>query len=309
MPLLSTTKRHRIVPRLHRVNSDQTRVGSNQNHAKPFKIKVLEKRKGGFVLPLRGKTVIGVVHLLPLPGSPRFQGDRSAILDAARRDAEAYLDGGVDGLVIENHGDGPFFKSDVPPAVVAELTHAASHLMPIAGDRPVGINVLRNDAAAAISIAAAVGAQFVRVNVHTGCMYTDQGMIEGRAAETLRLRKSLDADVAIFADIAVKHAIPPAGFDRSQAARDCVGRGGADGLIVTGAATGSAAKAEEIHEVKDAAPRHPVLVGSGATVDSVADILSVADGVIVGTSLKCDGHVHNRVDVERTKQFMQQAKG
>ncbi|MEM7164802.1 MAG: BtpA/SgcQ family protein [Planctomycetota bacterium] len=257
---------------------------------------------------LGGKLVIGVVHLLPLPGSPAYGGNRQAIRTAARRDATAYLEGGCHGIIVENHGDGPFFKNDVGPAVVAEMTHAAAAVVSLLDDRHcLGINVLRNDASAALSIAAAVGAHFIRVNVHTGSMYTDQGLIEGRAAETLRLRRALETDVAIFADIAVKHAIPPAGFDRARAARDCVGRGGADGLIVTGAATGAPTSEGEILEVKSAAPKHPILVGSGVTAATVGPLLGIADGVIVGTSLKEGGDVHNPVDAKRVAEFVRNA--
>ena len=135
---------------------------------------------------------MGVVHLLPLPGSPNFGGERSSILDAARRDAEAYLEGGCTGIVVENHGDGPFFKNDVGPTVVAEMTRAAAEVRTLLDEHHwLGINVLRNDASAALSIAAAVDASFIRVNVHTGTMFTDQGIIEGRAAETLRLRRTI----------------------------------------------------------------------------------------------------------------------
>ena len=153
--------------------------------------------------------LIGVLHLPPLPGSPRWQGDFEAVRRFALADAAAYLAGGADGLVVENFGDAPFFASEVPPHTVAAMARIAAEVVEAAAGVPVGINVLRNDAQAAMGIAAASGASFVRVNVLSGAMLTDQGLIEGQAAELLRLRRQLEAtEVGIFADVLVKHAYP-----------------------------------------------------------------------------------------------------
>ncbi len=250
--------------------------------------------------------VVGMVHLPPLPGSPRYDPNdgREAVLDRARADARALADGGVDGLVVENYGDAPFYAEDVPKHVVAEMTRVATAVAETV-DCPVGINVLRNDAAAALSVAAAVGAAFVRVNVHTGARVTDQGVIEGRAAETLRLRERLDADVTVLADVAVKHSAALGEQDLGTAVADAIDRGRADGLVVSGPATGEVTDADDLRTVvaarDDTDPDVPVFVGSGVTADSVADLLSVADGAIVGTALKANGVTTNPVDGDRVR--------
>lgn len=234
--------------------------------------------------------VVGMVHLPPLPGSPRFDGDRQAIADRARADAAALAEGGVDAVMVENFGDAPFYTDDVPKSVVAAMTDLARTVRETV-DLPVGVNVLRNDAEAALAVAAATGASFVRVNVHTGARVTDQGIIEGRAPETMRLRERLDADVAVLADLDVKHSAPLAdeAYD-SESMADTVERGLADGVVVSGSATGQQAA---LSDVEAAVARRdelgletPVFVGSGVTAETVGDYLDVADGVIVGTALK-----------------------
>lgn len=254
------------------------------------------------------KLIFGVVHLLPLPGSSGYGGCRKAIRSHALRDAESYLEGGCHGLVVENFGDAPFRKAAVEAPVVAEMTRLASEIVALAADRPVGVNVLRNDALSALSIAAASGARFIRVNVHTGSMFTDQGLIEGRADETLRWRRILEAEIEIMADVGVKHALPPAGFDLEAAARDTAGRGGADALIVTGGATGDGTAIAEIERVKQAAGSKPVLAGSGVRLENLQETLRFADGAIVGTSLKEDGELSRPVDKARVRALVDVAR-
>jgi membrane complex biogenesis BtpA family protein len=250
------------------------------------------------------RPVVGMVHLLPLPGAPGYHPDRGreAVLERARTDARALADGGVDGLIVENYGDAPFHAEDVPKHVVAEMTRVATAVRETV-DCPVGINVLRNDAAAAVSVAAAVDAAFVRVNVHTGARVTDQGVIEGRAAETIRLRDRIDTDVAVLADVAVKHSAPLGERDLGSAVADAIARGRADGLVVSGPATGSVTDADDLRTVAaardDTDSDVPLFVGSGVTAETVPDLLSVADGAIVGTAFKEDGETTNPVDPER----------
>ena len=124
-----------------------------------------------------------MVHLLPLPGAPDWDGSMERVLAAAVQDATALAEGGVDGIMVENYGDAPFLPGPVPAHTIAALTNAVLEVRR-AVRLPVGVNVLRNDAAAAIGICAATGASFVRINVHTGAMLTDQGWIEGAAHET-----------------------------------------------------------------------------------------------------------------------------
>ncbi|PGF14807.1 phosphorybosylanthranilate isomerase [Natrinema sp. CBA1119] len=259
------------------------------------------------------RPVIGMVHLPALPGAPGFDGDREAIRTHALEDARRLEAGGIDGIILENFGDVPFYPDTVPQHVVAELTAIATALTD-AVDVPVGINVLRNDAAAAVSIAAAVDADFVRVNVHVGSAATDQGVLEGRAHETIRLRDRLETDVAIIADVHVKHATPIGEADIGRAALETVERGNADGVIVSGSGTGVETPVAAIERVTDALteredPGTPVFVGSGVTDETVADCLEAgADGVIVGTALKRGGVTTDPVSQERVAALVTAAR-
>ena len=248
--------------------------------------------------------LIGVVHLRPLPGSPRWGRDWRAVERDARRDAKALVDAGADGVIVENFGDVPFYATSVSPTTVAAMTALTRAVREEIGDTPIGVNVLRNDAQAALAVAMVAGADFIRVNVHAGAMVTDQGVVEGRAAETLRERARLRATTLIFADIAVKHATPlGSGIPIEELAEETFERGLADALIVTGTGTGKETSQDDVARVRRALPSAPVLVGSGATVDDVGDIIAVADGAIVGTARKEDGVVTNPVDAERAAAF------
>jgi membrane complex biogenesis BtpA family protein len=240
---------------------------------------------------------IGMIHLRPLPGSPGWAGDLDAVLEAAVADAGALAEGGADALLVENFHDAPFLKDGLPPETVAALTRAALAVRAAAPDLPLGVNALRNDGLAALGVAVAVGASFIRVNVLTGAVVTDQGVIEGCAAALLRRRAALRAPVSILADVAVKHAAPLAPLDPDQAARDTAYRGGADALVVSGTGTGRPTSPDRVTTVRAAVPDRPVIVGSGATPESAARL--GADGYIVGTALKVGG----RVDVDRVREF------
>ncbi len=244
-----------------------------------------------------------MVHLLPLPGSPGAR-PMDEVLARATSDAALLVAAGFDGLVVENFGDVPFFKDAVPPVTVAALTRAVAVVLE-ATDRavPVAVNVLRNDARAALGIAAATGASAIRVNVHAGARVTDQGVIEGDAANTLRARSAWGADrVAVWADVAVKHSTP-LGVPRpvAEEALELVERGGADAVIVSGAATGTAVDASALADVAAAVGRARVLVGSGVSETTVAAILEVAAGAIVGTSVKQGGVTTAPVDPARAR--------
>lgn len=251
--------------------------------------------------------LIGVVHLAALPGSPNFGGDLKPCLEAAASDARLLAEAGFDAVIVENFGDYPFYTDNVPAVTVAAMTRAVSGVAD-AVELPVGVNVLRNDALAALSIAAATGAAFIRVNVLTGAMTTDQGLISGRAAEVMRLRSALKVDVEVFADVMVKHAAPPPGLTIEQATADTVERAMADAVIVSGAATGDEPALEQVRRVAGAAGATPVLLGSGVTEANVAGLLAVADGAIVGTALKVDGITTNPVDPRRAAAFVRAAR-
>lgn len=244
--------------------------------------------------------VIVMIHLPPLPGAPGAVLPPAAIVDYACAEARRAETAGVDGVLVENYGDAPFFKETVPPYTVAALSVIVEHVR-TAVSVPVGVNVLRNDALAAMSIAAATGAAFIRVNVHCGVRITDQGLLEGRAAETLRLRRQLGVRVAIMADVAVKHSHALTAEPLAQSARDIACRGLADALLVTGPATGAAVSLEDLRTVRNGVPDHPVYVASGVTADNLAELLTIADGVIVGTSVKRDAKTVNPLDPQRLR--------
>ena len=256
------------------------------------------------VIPV-ARPVIGMLHAPPLPGAPRWRPPFARVVEHVLADAAALQQAGVAALLLENFGDVPFYGERVPAETVASLSVLAREVR-AAVPLPLGVNVLRNDAAAALAVAAAAGASFIRVNVHVGCMLTDQGQLTGRAAETLRLRAALGLPIAILADVLVKHAVPPAGLTAAAAARDTWYRGLADALVVTGAATGATTDLARIREVRTAAPGAPVLVGSGVNADSVAGLLAEADGAIIGSAFEHGGRAGSGVDGERARRLMEQ---
>ena len=250
------------------------------------------------------KVFFGVVHLLPLPGSPRHRAPMTEIIRAAVADAIAYERGGAHGLIIENFGDVPFTKASVAPETLAAMATAGCAVR-AAVKLPIGYNVLRNDARAALALCAACGGDFLRVNVHSGAMLTDQGIIEGDAYHTLRERARIAPATQIFADVHVKHAVPLGDWSLEDAANDTLERGLADALIVSGVGTGKAADLDDVRRVRTACPHAKILLGSGVNVANVKSFLQIADGVIVGSSLKRDGKLANPVDAKRVAALAQ----
>lgn len=245
-----------------------------------------------------------MVHLHALPGAPSFDGSIDRVIEAALADAHALIDGGCDGIVFENFGDRPFHKAPGKETIAA-MTRVIADV--VRGVRAVfGVNVLRNDAAGALAIAAATGAAFIRVNIHTGSMLTDQGIIEGDSAATLRLRGAIAPDVAIFADHLVKHATPIAAVDEEQSARDLRERGLADAVIVSGRETGAAVDVARFERVR-AAIEAPIVIGSGLTAENAAQFAD-AEAAIAGTSLKRDGRVGAAVDPQRVERLVRAFK-
>jgi len=256
-----------------------------------------------FKLDKSKKAFVGVVHLPATPGAPRYSGDRRAILRRATEDARALIAGGVDALVVENFGDAPFYRENVPAETVASLTLAVAAVQDLAGELPVGVNVLRNDARAALGIAATTGARFVRVNVHVGAAVTDQGLIQGEAAQTVRERQRLCPGVGLVCDVHVKHATPLGSESLLDAARDTLHRGLADALILSGVATGAPPSAEDLSTVRKALPGATLWIGSGLDERNARKLLAHVDGAIIGTALKHGGSVGERVDPERVKRM------
>ena len=250
------------------------------------------------------KPIIGVVHLLPLLGSPKSTVRSDDVRSRALSDAETLINNGIDGIIIENYGDVPFFPDKVEAHTVASMTVIAHEIREIYPKTPIGINVLRNDAKSAMAIATVTQLNFIRTNVHTGGMLTDQGILQGKAHETLRYRTTLNSEVHIFADIAVKHAFPIADVDLGASAEDTYYRGLADALIVTGSGTGKQTCYDHLLQVKNAVPQACVFAGSGVAADTITNLLQCADGVIVGTWLKRKGVTSNEVDENRVQDLV-----
>jgi membrane complex biogenesis BtpA family protein len=251
----------------------------------------------------RIKPVVGMLHVPALPGSPGNSLNHKAIREWVLKDAKTLAAAGIDGLILENFGDVPFYPRQVPVHTVAFMTAIACEIRR-SFDLPLGINVLRNDAQSALAIAAAADAAFIRVNIHIGARVTDQGLIEGTAHETLRYRKLLGTDVRIFADVDVKHSVPLAQRDLKEEVDELISRGDADAIIVTGRATGKQTALADLQVAKQAAGFVPVFAGSGVDISNLADIYKIADGLFVGTAFKVDGITTNAVDKARVAKFI-----
>ncbi|MCZ6535264.1 MAG: BtpA/SgcQ family protein [Chloroflexi bacterium] len=250
--------------------------------------------------------VIGMLHLRPLPGSPDAE-DLPSVRQRLLQDAQALFDGGVDGFILENFGDAPYYPNRVHPQTVAYMTLIGQEVRD-AFPKPLGINVLRNDALSALAIATAVGAQFIRVNVYMGARVADEGLIQGEAHRVVRYRRELGSDVRIFADVAVKHSTPLGAMDLKDEVRDTILRGKADAIVVSGSATGSETSIADLKVAKEVAAGVPVLAGSGVTVGNVAETLAHADGIIVGTGFKVDWVTTNPVDPARVRELLRIAR-
>src|SRR5213080_2293009 len=221
--------------------------------------------------------LIGMVHLPPLPGSPRWDGSMERAIAVALADARALVDNGMDALIVENYGDAPFTRGRVGASTVAAMAVIAHEIRRALPDAPLGVNVLKSDARSALAVATAIGARFIRVNV--------------------------------LADVQGKHAVPLAPVELEQQARDLAARALADGLVVSGRATGDATPIEDVKRVRSAVPDVPILVGSGVTPETAPELLSLADALIVGTSLKRDGDVSAPVDPARVRRLVDAVGG
>jgi membrane complex biogenesis BtpA family protein len=254
--------------------------------------------------------LVGVIHLPPLLGSPRAEESVARCAERAAEDARALADARFDAIVVENFGDAPFFAGRVPATTVAAMTACALAARAAAPHVPLGINVLRNDGDSALAIAAATGASFVRVNVLTGARVTDQGVVEGDAAALLRARRALrDAArgegraIEVWADVDVKHSAPLAARPLDAEVSDVVSRALADAVLVTGEGTGRPVDVAKLDVVRGAARGVPVLVASGATLESLGQLAGRCDGVIVGSALREGGMAGGAVVAERARGF------
>ncbi len=256
--------------------------------------------------------LIGVIHLPPLAGSPRSleQGEDPALAlqkagIQAVQEAKLLAQAGFEGIILENFGDTPFYKAQVPPETVASLAVIAAAVRESVSI-PVGINVLRNDGASALAIAAVTGCDLIRVNVLTGVSATDQGIIEGDAAKLIRERQRLGASsIGILADVHVKHARTLSSDDIGIAVEEVALRSMADAVIVTGSTTGRSVEMDHLRRASEVAREHdiPVLIGSGAHRDNLASLLQYAQGIIVGSDLRRGGKAGAPLDSKRVREL------
>jgi uncharacterized protein len=252
------------------------------------------------------KPVIGCIHLLSLPGSPGYGGNMQKIYESALEETNIFIENRLDGLIVENFRDNPFYPGRIPPETIAAMATVTREIRKVF-KAPIGVNALRNDATAALSIALAAEADFIRVNIHTGAAVTDQGIIGGEAHQTIRLRKNLGARILIFADVNVKHARPLVDRGIELEARDLADRGLADALIVTGDFTGGETDPVEVRKVKQIS-RLPVFIGSGTNPENLQALYSFADGFIVGSYFKENGLASEKMDPRRVKYFMERLR-
>lgn len=259
------------------------------------------------------RTLIGMVHVGALPGTPRSDTPVEHLAARAAREARVLIDAGFHAVLIENMHDAPYVHGDaLGPEITAAMTRVGTDVAAQTtkqGDTPLGVQILSGGNRNALAVALSIGASFIRCENFVYAHVADEGLLpEAEAGGLLRYRKSIGADhVSVFADIKKKHASHAITADISiEDAAHAASFFGADGLIITGAWTGRAADPAEAKAAKDASGL-PVLIGSGVTESNVAEMLDVADGVIVGSSIKADGRWQNPVDPDRAAALVRAA--
>lgn len=253
--------------------------------------------------------VIGMIHLDPLPGTPKYQKSSiNEIAEKALEEAKILDKCGVDGVIVENFND-MMFQKQVGPEVVAPMTYVAEKIKS-STNLSLGLCVLQSDPFASLSIAKTVGGDFIRVPYYTETYIVDAGVMESVAADTLRFRKKIDAEnIGIFADVHIKHGYTLSRRPLAESAEDAVERGLADAVIITGRKTGGKTDPEDVYKVNDRLSETPVIVGSGVTSQNLEKYFpKEGDAAIVGTSLKKDGKVENMIDEARVERFMEKVR-
>lgn len=250
------------------------------------------------------KPIIGMIHLPPLPGTAAGRETRFRdILAYALSELEALQRGGVNGVIVENFWDLPYLPAETPPVTVASLAAVAGSLVQKASV-PLGVNILYNDFRGELAVARAVGAAFIRAEVFVDPSLSETGMIPASAPHMIRERAALGAeDVAILSDVQGKNTAPRWQRPVTESAVDAEKRGLADAIVVTGAGTGKSASLDDLRRVKEVVSV-PLLAGSGVSPASLAEILSVCDGAIVGSYFKQGGKIQAPTDPQRVKELM-----
>jgi uncharacterized protein len=252
----------------------------------------------------RPKTVIGMIHVRALPGTPRHAGGLGPILDQALAEAEIYRACGIHALMVENMHDVPYVQHP-GPEITAAMAVLAREIKRAVPELPLGLQILAGANREALAAALAAGADFIRAEAFVFGHLADEGYMDACAGELLRHRKAIGAEsIAVFTDIKKKHSAHALTADvdivqTAHAAEYFL----ADGLILTGAATGEAASTEELRAVT-AAVRLPVLVGSGITAENLKSYLPHADAFIVGSHFKQAGHWENPLDPDRIRRLL-----
>jgi uncharacterized protein len=252
------------------------------------------------------KPVIGVIHVAALPGAPTNTLPVSEIIAQAVREAAIYRDCGVDGVIIENMHDTPYLRGSVGPEIVAAMA-VVGHAVKTESRAPTGIQILAGANIEAMAVAHAADLDFIRAEAYAFAHVADEGVIQSSAAALLRYRKMIGAErVQVWADVKKKHSSHAITADVGLGATaEAVEFMRADAVIVTGAVTGEAPKIADVEEAK-AHCRAPVLLGSGVDADNIADFYQAADGFIIGSYFKVDGHWANPVEAERVRRLMTQ---
>src|SRR5258707_8837327 len=252
----------------------------------------------------RPKPVVGVIHVGALPGTPRNTQPVAELVMSAKREAKLYREGGVDGLIIDNMHDVPYLRGEVGPEIVAAMT-AIGREVKSECSLPVGIQILAGANVEAMAVAHAAGLDFIRAEGYAYAHVADEGLIQASAAKLLRYRRLIGAThVQVWADIKKKHSAHAITADVSLGTTaHTVEFMGADCVIVTGNVTGEAPRVADVQEAKTHC-HLPVILGSGISADNIAEFYHEADGFIVGSAFKVDGHWSNTIDPSRVARFM-----
>lgn len=252
------------------------------------------------------KPAIAMAHLPPLPGTPLYDdaGGPQAIVDAVCRDVEILTACGFDAVMFCNEGDRPYQLSATFEGV-AMMARVVSEVAP--RDRPFGVDYLW-DAQAALALATATGASFIR-EVTTGVYESDMGLWAPDVAKLLRRRRELSAEhVAVFMNITPEFASSVGTRDIAKTARSVSVSSLPDAILVSGPMAGAEPSLDAVREAKSGAAETPVFANTGVKSTNVREFLTVADGVIVGSDLKVDGGTWNPVDPERAERFMAEVR-
>src|SRR5262247_2507080 len=252
------------------------------------------------------KPIIGVIHVGALPGAPASTQTVDEIVAQAMREAAIYRDCGVDGVIIENMHDTPYLRGSVGPEIVAAMA-VIGQAVKNESRLPTGIQILAGANIEAMAVAHAANLDFIRAEAYAFAHVADEGLIQSSAAALLRYRKMIGADrVQVWADVKKKHSSHAITADVSLGATaEAVEFMRADAVIVTGNVTGEAPKIADVQEAK-AHCRLPALLGSGIDADNIADFYQAADGFIIGSYFKADGHWANPVEAGRVRRLMTQ---